>query len=195
MTFSLKHFCKWQALTPACQKSDTLTPGSVWLTSGWVKWLPEYASVSVPQSKSHSLFRKPLQTLWHFFVCLFFKYLFFIDWWLIYSIGLISIIQHYELTIGVHMSPPSWISLPLPTHSQPSRLFQRPVWVPSQMQIPIGDLFAYISVSAPMLLSLFISPSLSSPPPLSVSLSISVSPFLLCEQIHQYHPSRFHAYI
>ena len=130
MTFFLKHFCKWQALTPACQKSDILTPGSVWLTSGWVKWLPEYTSVSVPQSKSHSLFRKLLQTLWHVFVCLFFKYLFFIDWWLIYSIGLISIIQHYELTIGVHMSPPSWISLPLPTHSQPSRLFQSPVWVP-----------------------------------------------------------------
>ena len=50
-----KHFPKWQALTPACQKSDMLTPSSVWLTSGWVKWLSEYASVSVCLRPSHTL--------------------------------------------------------------------------------------------------------------------------------------------
>ena len=97
-----KHFPKWQALTPAYQKSDMLT--YLWLGEVTV-WI--CLGLCVPPSKSHSLFRKLLQTLWHFFVFLFFKYLFFIDWWLVYNIGLISVIQHYELTIGVHMSPPS----------------------------------------------------------------------------------------
>ena len=46
-----------------------------------------------------------------------------------------------------------------------------------------------------MLLSPFISLCSSCPPPLSVSLfSMSASPLLLCELIHQYHPSRFHIY-
>ena len=45
----------------------------------------------------------------------FFKiYLFLIDWWLVYNIDLISVIHQHELTIGVHMSPPSRSSLPPP---------------------------------------------------------------------------------
>ena len=41
-----------------------------------------------------------------------------------------------------------------------------------------------------MLLSPFISPSPSSPPPLSIRLfSVSASPLLLCVQVHQYHAS------
>ena len=44
--------------------------------------------------------------------------------------------------------------------------------------------------------ALFISPSLSCSPPLSVSpFSMSASPLLLCEHIHQTHPSRFHVFL
>ena len=57
-------------------------------------------------------------------------------------------------------------------------------------------MFTYVGVYASMVLFLFISPSPSSPPPLSISLfTMSVSPLLLCKQIHQYHPSRFHVYV
>lgn len=47
-----------------------------------------------------------------------------------------------------------------------------------------------------MLLSPFMSPSLSCSPPWSVSLSsMSASPVLLCEQIRQTHPSRFYVFL
>ena len=46
--------------------------------------------------------------------------------WLLYNIGLISVIHQQGLTIGVHMSPPSKISLPPPADSRLSRLFQSP---------------------------------------------------------------------
>ena len=54
------------------------------------------------------------------------NYLFLIDWCLLYNIGLISVIHQHELTIGIRISPPSWISLPPPAHSHPSRLLQSP---------------------------------------------------------------------
>ena len=47
-----------------------------------------------------------------------------------------------------------------------------------------------------MLLSPFISPFPASPPALSISLfSMSASPSLICKQVYQYHPSRFHTYM
>jgi len=56
-----------------------------------------------------------------------FKILFIlIDWWLLYNIGLISVIYQHELAIGVHVSPPSWTFLPPPTLSYPSSLLQNP---------------------------------------------------------------------
>ena len=36
-----------------------------------------------------------------------FYLLILVDWWLVYNIGLISVIHQYELTIGVHMSSAS----------------------------------------------------------------------------------------
>ena len=88
---------------------------------------------------------------------------------------------------------------PIPT---PLGYYRAPIWVPWVIQqILIGCLFTYVSVYASILLSPFISVSppfvlLSSPPPLSLSLfSMSAFALLFCEQIHQYHPSRWHIYV
>ena len=43
-----------------------------------------------------------------------------------YWFGLTSVIYQHELTIGVHMASHSYISLPPPAHSCPSRLLQGP---------------------------------------------------------------------
>ena len=47
-------------------------------------------------------------------------HLFLIDWWLLYNNGLILVIHQHELNRGLHMSPPSRISLPPPAYSHPS---------------------------------------------------------------------------
>ena len=101
-------------------------------------------------------------------------YLFVIDWWLLYNIGLISVIYQHELTTAVHMSLP---------HLIPLGCYITSVWVPwVKEQISIGYLFICGSVYASMLLSPFISPSPSSSPPFATSLfSMSVSLLLLSE--------------
>ena len=53
--------------------------------------------------------------------------LFVIGGWLLYNVGLISVIHQHALTIGVHRSPASWISLPPPT---PLGYYRTRVWVP-----------------------------------------------------------------
>ena len=91
-------------------------------------------------------------------------YLFWTDWWLLYNIGLISVIHQHELTIDEHMSPPSWISLPPPALSAPSRLLQNPVWVAWVLQqISIGYLFICISVWFHSTLSIHLTLFLFSP--------------------------------
>ena len=72
-------------------------------------------------------YQQSLMLLSRFYSLLLLKnYLFIFNWLMI---GLISVIHQHELTIGVHMSPPSWISLPAPTHSHSSRLLQnKPYW-------------------------------------------------------------------
>ena len=138
--------------------------------------------------------KKVLQDLHHWS---FFKkkaYLFLIDWWLVYNIGLISALYHYELTIIVHMSFPSWISLPPSTHSHLSRLLQSPHLISLSHTANPHWLFTYVSIYESMLLFPLISPSPSSPPPLSISLfSMSASPLLLCKQIltHPYLSSMY----
>ena len=47
---------------------------------------------------------------------------------MLYNIGLISAMHQHELAIGVHMSPPSGTSLPLPTLSHLSRASLRRPW-------------------------------------------------------------------
>ena len=116
---------------------------------------------------------------------------------MVYNIGFISVIHHHELTIGLHMSLPSRISLPTSTHSQLSKLLQSPSFsslshITNSNWLAITDIIVYAS----MLLCPFISLSRSSPLPLSISLfSMSVSPLLLCKQIGQYYLSRFHTYV
>ena len=93
------------------------------------------------------------------------------------------------------MSPPSWISLPPPAHSHPSRLLQSPHLSSLSQTANSHWLFMFVGMCASMLLSPFISPSLSSSPALSISLfSLFMSPLLLHEQTCQHHPSRFHMY-
>ena len=43
---------------------------------------------------------------------------------MLYSIGLIFVMHQHELSIGMHMSSPSWTSFWPPTLSHPSRLLQ-----------------------------------------------------------------------
>ena len=89
--------------------------GNEWM-KGWMKR---------PHLKTKDIF------FWLSF-CLFFKhfkiYLFLTEGWLLYNILLVSAIHKYESAIGIHMSPPSWMSLPPSTPPHPSRLSQSPGW-------------------------------------------------------------------
>ena len=51
---------------------------------------------------------------------------FLIEGWLLYRILLFSVKPQHESAIGIHVSPPSWTSLPSPSPSHPSRLMQSP---------------------------------------------------------------------
>ena len=86
---------------------------------------------------------------------------------LLCSISLIFATHQHTLAIGVHMSHPSWTSLPPPTLSHPSRLLQSP----SVSSFSHRANFHWLSIShVYMLLSLIISFSPSFPLPLSISL-------------------------
>ena len=53
------------------------------------------------------------------------KFIYFlIEGWLLYRISLFSVNYQHESAIGIHMSPPSWTSLPSPSPSHPSMLTQ-----------------------------------------------------------------------
>ena len=79
-----------------------------------------------------ALFQMESFYLFNFLMLIFFTlllkdvYVFLIDWWWVYNISLISVMHQHELTIGVHMSSPSWISLPPLSLSHPSRLLRSP---------------------------------------------------------------------
>ena len=79
---------------------------------------------------------------------------------MLYSIILISVTYQHESAIGIHMSPPSWISLPNPTPLDPSKLsqntgFELPVLYSKR---PLAVCFTYdnvyVSVTLWILLSL-----------------------------------------
>ena len=116
----------------------------------------------------------------------FFNYLFLLDWCLVCSIGLISVMYQHELTIVYICALPLESPSQLPPMPTPLGYYRAPVWVPwAIQQILIGCMFTYVGVYASMLFFVFISPSPFFPPPLSISLfTMSVSPLLLCRQIH-----------
>ena len=64
----------------------------------------------------------PLSHLWspHIFV-----YLFFNGGQLVYNIKLVSAIHQHESAVGVHVSPPSWSSLP-PSTQSPAQVVTEP---------------------------------------------------------------------
>ena len=52
-------------------------------------------------------------------------------YWSFRNTVLVFAIYQHELAIGIHMSPPSWMPLPPPTLSHPSKCYRAPVWVKS----------------------------------------------------------------
>ena len=100
-TIQVYHYLSWHFLNSRVHLSYLLFP----FPNFW--WFPIFFFLFNPD--------------WLFLQCLF-----LINWWLHYNVVLISAICQYELAIGIHMSPPSWISLLPPTHSRPSRLLQSP---------------------------------------------------------------------
>ena len=64
---------------------------------------------------------------------------FFIEGYLLYGILVFAVKPQQKSAIGIHISPPSWTSLPSPSPSHPSRLIQSPVWASwATRQIPVG---------------------------------------------------------
>jgi len=102
------------------------------------------------------------------------KYLFLIGGELLCNIVLVSAIHQYESAIGIHVSSPSWTSLPPPT---PSLGCHRAAGLSSLSHTANSHYFIYGSVYVSMLLSQFIPLSTSTT---STSL-FSVSPFLPCK--------------
>ena len=106
---------------------------------------------------------------------------------------LVSAVQHRESAVSIHsplsLEPPSPRS---PSH--PPRLPQSTrLRSPGHAAAPTSSL-CHTLWGVCRCGSQFISPSPSSAAPTTL-FSMSVFLFLLCTQIHQYHPSRFHIYI
>ena len=105
-----------------------------------------------------------------------------------YNVVLVSAVQRSESAICIHISPLFWISFPLrsPQSTEQSSL----CYTVCCHQLSILYIVVYIRQSQSR------SSSHSPHPPLvSIHLfSTSVSPFLLCRQVHLYHFSRFHIY-
>ena len=106
---------------------------------------------------------------------------------------LVSATHQNESATGIHVSPPSWTSLPAPTPSHPSRLSQTLDWAPwVTQQIPTG---------CPSCLWYCMFPCYSPhsshallPPLRPHACSLSASPLLPCRWVHRYHLSRFHTH-
>ena len=119
-------------------------------------------------------------------------YLILIGGSLLYNIVLVSAIHQRESATGVHISPPSWTSLPPPSPfccsslSQSTR-FELPV---SYSKFPSAMCFIHGHVYVSMLLAQFAPPSPSLPRDHKSVLSVSVS--IAALQNDQYHFSRFH---
>ena len=122
---------------------------------------------------------------WHSFL------FFFIFNWRIVTILFVSAILQHGSAVGIHMSSPSWTSLPPPTPSDSSILSQSPgLSSLSHTVNPHWRSILHMLLYVSMLLSPLVPPSPSYPPhtcPLCLHLHC-------CKEFHQYHLSRFHIY-
>ena len=121
----------------------------------------------------------------------------FVFSWRIIALQYYVFVKHpHESAIGIHMSPPSWTSLPPPSPAHPTRLSQSPslgslrhtansLWLSVlHMIVYMFPCYSPNSSHLPFL-----------PPLAMLSLfSMAVSPLLLCNYIHQSYFSRFHIY-
>ena len=127
-----------------CNEGDPSSiPGLVRPPGGRHEYPPQYSCLENPHGQGawrttvHGVLKSQTQlstaqhstgpvlltvTLCYYSVLVLLFLIFIFNWWLLYSIGLISVIHQHELTIGIHMSPPSWIFLPPHAHSHPSRV-------------------------------------------------------------------------
>ena len=114
---------------------------------------------------------------WHSFL------FFFIFNWRIVTILFVSAIHQHGSAIGIHMSSPSWTSLPPPTPSDSSILSQSPgLSSLSHTVNPHWRSILHMLVYVSMLLSPLVPPSPSYPPhtcPLCLHLHC-------CKEFHQY---------
>ena len=99
-----------------------------------------------------------------------------------------------EAATGIHMSPPSWNSLPPPIPSHPSRLSHSLGFELSHTADSYWLCILYLVMYMFQCCSLSLSHPLI-PPSVSTSLfSMSMSPLVPCRYVYPYHPFRFLIY-
>ena len=98
-------------------------------------------------------------------------YSFLIEGKLLHNIVLASTIHQHESVTGIHVSPPSSISLPPPTPSHPSKLLRSPRFeFLDSNKFPLVICFTHGRIYASKLLSASSHPLLPLPPPVSINL-------------------------
>ena len=120
----------------------------------------------IPLQSCFTAYEVGFRVIMYFCFSFFFQFMNFLMYFLIegsllYNIMLVSAMHQHESAIGIHMSPPSWNSLPLPTPSHPldCQRAQFESWV--MQPVPAGCLICG-SVRVSVLLAPFVPPS---PPP------------------------------
>ena len=113
---------------------------------------------------------------------------FLIEGWLLYNVVLVSAIHQHESAIGIHMSSPSWTSLPPPTPSHPSRLSQS-----TGLSSLSHTANSHWQSILHMVMYMFPCYSLHSSHPLPFLHPASIS-LLLCLPLHCYPANRFFFY-
>ena len=103
---------------------------------------------------------------------------------------LVSGIHQHDSATGIHMSAPSWTSLPPPCPSHPSRLSQNTGWsalchTANSHLLSILHMIIYVFPCYSQFIPLSPSPTVS-----TVCLYVCISIAAPC--VHQYHLSRFH---
>ena len=126
----------------------------------------------------------------------FLNFFFLIGVQLLYNVVLVSAVQQSESAICIHISPPSWTSLP--PHTPPIPPTQVKTEHGAELpalysRLPLAICFTHGSVYMSIPIPQFIPhhlPHRRSTRPFSTSVSL----FLPCKWVHLYHFSRFHIY-